>query len=78
MQYFTFDCNRYNTYQTKRLLSLKWILMKLILLYFRHHRIPRWLHSGPLQPQEEQAAAHRQPQQEDDHISGMVSHNISV
>ena len=47
--------------------------MKLIFLHFRDRGLPRWVHLGALQPQEEQAAAHRQPQQEDHHLSGMVS-----
>ena len=46
--------------------------MKLIFLHFRDRGLSRWLHLSALQPQEEQAAAHRQPQQEDDHLSGMV------
>ena len=45
---------------------------------FRDRRLPSRLHLGPLQPQEEQAAAHRQPEQEDDHLSGMVSAEIST
>ena len=51
--------------------------MKLIFLHFRDRGLPRRLHLGALQPQEEQAAAHRQPQQEDDHLSGMVSREKS-
>ena len=46
---------------------------KLIFLQFRDRGLPGWLHLGALQPQEEQAAAHRQPEQEDHHLSGMVS-----
>ena len=46
---------------------------QVILANFRDYRLPSWLHSGPLQPQEEQAAAYRQPEQEDDHLCGMVS-----
>ena len=49
-----------------------------ILANFRDRRLPSRLHLGPLQPQEEQAAAHRQPEQEDDHLSGMVSSEIST
>ena len=45
---------------------------------FRNHCLSRWLHLGPVQPKEEQAAAHRQPQQEDDHLRRMVSANIFV
>ena len=40
---------------------------------FRNHSLSRWLHLGPVQPQEEQTAAHRQPQQEDDPLRRMVS-----
>ena len=48
--------------------------MKLIFfLHFRDRGLPGWLHLGALQPQEEQAAAHRQPEQEDHHLSWMVS-----
>ena len=46
---------------------------QVILANFRDNRLPSGLHSGPLQPQEEQAAAYRQPEQEDDHLCGMVS-----
>ena len=46
---------------------------KLIFLHFRDRGLPCRLHLGALQPQEEQAAAHRQPEQEDDYFSGMVS-----
>ena len=35
--------------------------------------LPRWLHGGAVQPEEEQAAAHRQPWQEDHHCRRMVS-----
>ena len=51
---------------------------QVILANFRDYRLPSWLHSGPLQPQEEQAAAYRQPEQEDDHLSGMVSSEIHL
>ena len=51
---------------------------QVILANFRDRRLPRWLHLGALQPQEEQAAAHRQPEQEDHHLSGMVSRAKTV
>ncbi len=35
------------------------------------------MHCRPVQPQEEQAAAHHQPQQEDNHRCRMVSHSSS-
>lgn len=42
----------------------------------RRDRLPGGLHGGPLQPQEEQAAAHRQPGQEDHHCRRLVSRKI--
>ena len=52
--------------------------MKLIFfLHFRDRGLPGWLHLGALQPQEEQAAAHRQPEQEDHYLSWMVSREKS-
>ena len=40
---------------------------------FRRDCIPRRVHRGVVQPQEEQATAHRQPWQEDHHCRRMVS-----
>ena len=51
---------------------------QVILANFRDRRLPRWLHLGSLQPQEEQTAAHRQPEQEDDHLRRMVSSEIHL
>ena len=39
----------------------------------RAGRVPGWLYGCTVQPAQEQAAAHRQPGQEDDHRCGMVS-----
>jgi hypothetical protein len=45
--------------------------------YFRYCGVPGGVHRRPVQPQEEQAAAHHQPQQEDNHRCRMVSHSSS-
>jgi hypothetical protein len=47
-------------------------------LYFRYCGVPGWVHCRPVQPQEEQAAAYHQPQQEDNHRCRMVSHSSSA
>ena len=40
---------------------------------FRNHRLPSRVHAGAVQPEEEQAAAHHQPQQEDHYLGRLVS-----
>ena len=42
-------------------------------LHCRCDCLPRGVHGGAVQPEEEQAAAHRQPWQEDHHRCWMVS-----
>ena len=43
------------------------------MMIYRDCGVPGRLYGGPLQPQEEQAAAHHQPQQEDHYSGRMVS-----
>jgi len=38
----------------------------------RYYRLPRWVHSGSVQPPEKQTAAHCKPRQEDNNLSRMV------